>query len=133
MSASFKETSLPRITADLASMFRSAIEKGGVKYVVDMEGSEHPVWIDRDMWEVSPSSSFSLRKSFSMLLEMRSNSRYLVKLLYVVDCHPRNDICYSLFRIQERVFQRTKFIGYLRISIARMIKREGRSRGREWD
>lgn len=52
MSASFKETSLPRITADLASMFRSAIEKGGVKYVVDMEGSEHPVWIDRDMWEV---------------------------------------------------------------------------------
>jgi hypothetical protein len=133
MSASFKETSLSRITADLASMFRSAIEKGGVKYVVDMEGSEHPVWIDRDMWEVSPPSPFSLRKSFSMLLEMRSNSRYLVKLPYVVDCHPQNDICCSLFRILERVYQRTKFIGYLRISIARMIKKDGRLRGREWD
>jgi hypothetical protein len=58
MSASFKETSLQRITADLASMFRSAIEKGGVKYEVNMEGSEHPVWIDRDMWEVSPSNTF---------------------------------------------------------------------------
>jgi len=56
MTASFKETNLQRYTADLASLFRSAIEKGGIKYVVDVSGKERPVWIDREMWEVvSPS------------------------------------------------------------------------------
>jgi signal transduction histidine kinase len=52
MSASFKETSLQRFTAGLASLFRSAIEKGDVKYEVITEGREQSVWIDRDMWEV---------------------------------------------------------------------------------
>jgi signal transduction histidine kinase len=52
MRASFKETSLQQYTADLASQFRSAIEKGGVKYTVDSSGKGKPVWIDRDMWEV---------------------------------------------------------------------------------
>ena len=53
MSASFRETNLQKYTADLASLFRSAIEKGGVKYIVDASGKERSVWVDRDMWEVS--------------------------------------------------------------------------------
>jgi signal transduction histidine kinase len=53
MAASFRETNLKRCTADLASLFSSAIEKGGVKYVVDTDGKERTVWVDRDMWEVS--------------------------------------------------------------------------------
>jgi hypothetical protein len=52
MNVSFRETNLQKYTADLASLFRSAIEKGGVEYIVDMSGKEHPVWVDRDMWEV---------------------------------------------------------------------------------
>jgi His Kinase A (phospho-acceptor) domain len=52
MTASFRETNLQRYTADLASLFRSAIEKGGVKYVVDVSGKEKKVWVDREMWEV---------------------------------------------------------------------------------
>jgi len=52
MSAFFVETDLQRYTADLASLFRSAIEKGGVKYEVVMDGRQQPVWVDRDMWEV---------------------------------------------------------------------------------
>ena len=52
MNVSFRETNLQKYTADLASLFRSAIEKGGVEYIVDMRGKEHPVWVDRDMWEV---------------------------------------------------------------------------------
>jgi signal transduction histidine kinase len=52
MGAAFKETNLQKYTADLASLFRSAIEKGGVKYVVDTSGKERTVWVDRDMWEV---------------------------------------------------------------------------------
>src|SRR5271170_509616 len=51
MSAAFRETSLQRYTTDLASLFRSAIEKGGVKFEVTMDGKDIPVWIDREMWE----------------------------------------------------------------------------------
>jgi signal transduction histidine kinase len=51
MSAAFRETSLQRYTTDLASLFRSAIEKGGVKFDVMMDDDEQPVWIDREMWE----------------------------------------------------------------------------------
>ena len=53
MNVSFRETSLQKYTTDLASLFRSAIEKGGVEYIVDMSGKEQPVWVDRDMWEVT--------------------------------------------------------------------------------
>ena len=52
MNVSFQETYLQKYTADLASLFRSAIEKGGLEYIVDMTGNEQPVWVDRDMWEV---------------------------------------------------------------------------------
>jgi signal transduction histidine kinase len=51
-SAVFKETSLQQYTMDLASLFRSAIEKGRVRYEVMAKGDDYPVWIDRDMWEV---------------------------------------------------------------------------------
>ena len=52
MACSFRETDLQKYTADLASLFRSAIEKGGVKYTVAVSGKGRPVWVDRDMWEV---------------------------------------------------------------------------------
>jgi len=54
MSAAFRETSLQRFTADLASLFRSAIEMAGLKFEVTMEGRDQPVWVDREMWEVLP-------------------------------------------------------------------------------
>ena len=53
MGAAFRETNLKQYTADLASLFRGAIEKGGVKYIVNTNGKERSVWVDRDMWEVS--------------------------------------------------------------------------------
>lgn len=52
MGAAFRETNLKQYTADLASLFRGAIEKGGVKFIVNTNGKERPVWVDRDMWEV---------------------------------------------------------------------------------
>ncbi|KAJ3054919.1 hypothetical protein HK097_000335 [Rhizophlyctis rosea] len=51
MQASFRESDLGKLTADLASVFRSAIEKGGVIFTVDCEHGGKTVWIDRDMWE----------------------------------------------------------------------------------
>lgn len=59
MSASYKETALQKVTADMASLFRSAIEKSGVKYEVITDGKEEPVWIDHAMWEVFSISTWS--------------------------------------------------------------------------
>jgi signal transduction histidine kinase len=53
MIVSYRETDLQKYTANLASLFRSAIENGGVKYIVDMSGKEQSAWVDRDMWEVN--------------------------------------------------------------------------------
>ncbi|KAJ3166450.1 hypothetical protein HDU88_003318 [Geranomyces variabilis] len=50
MQASFKETDVAAFTRDLASVFRSAIEKGGVMFIVECD-RERKVYIDHDMWE----------------------------------------------------------------------------------
>ncbi|HEY7187647.1 MAG TPA: ATP-binding protein, partial [Vicinamibacterales bacterium] len=49
--ASYEATDLATYTADLASVFRSAIEKAGLTLVVDCQPLAEPVYVDRDMWE----------------------------------------------------------------------------------
>jgi signal transduction histidine kinase len=49
--ADFVATNVSEFTNDLASLFRSAIEKAGLKYQVDCEPCLTPAYIDRDMWE----------------------------------------------------------------------------------
>ena len=49
--ASFEPVDLAGVTAELASVFRSAIEKAGLRLVVDCPALPEPVYIDRDMWE----------------------------------------------------------------------------------
>jgi signal transduction histidine kinase len=49
--ASYEATDLARLTTDLASVFRSAIEKAGLALVVDCPPLDEPVYVDRDMWE----------------------------------------------------------------------------------
>jgi signal transduction histidine kinase/ActR/RegA family two-component response regulator len=49
--ASYEATDLARLTTDLASVFRSAIEKAGLALVVDCPPTGEPVYVDRDMWE----------------------------------------------------------------------------------
>jgi signal transduction histidine kinase len=49
--ASYEPTELAELTADLASCFRSAVEKAGLELVVDTPPVGEPVYIDRDMWE----------------------------------------------------------------------------------
>jgi len=39
------------LTADLASVFRSAFERGGIKLTVQSNALSQPVYVDRDMWE----------------------------------------------------------------------------------
>ncbi len=49
--ASFQPTDLAKLTNDLASVFRSAIERAGMTFTVDVSTIGEPVYVDRDMWE----------------------------------------------------------------------------------
>jgi signal transduction histidine kinase len=49
--AVFKPVDLAAYTAELASVFRSAIEKAGMRLILDLPPLPEPVFVDRDMWE----------------------------------------------------------------------------------
>jgi PAS domain S-box-containing protein len=49
--ASFQPTDLAIFTAELASNFRSAVEKAGLRLVIDCPPLPHQVYVDTDMWE----------------------------------------------------------------------------------
>jgi signal transduction histidine kinase/CheY-like chemotaxis protein len=51
MQASFEPTDLAAVTIELASMFRSAVERAGLELVVDCPPLPAPVHVDRAMWE----------------------------------------------------------------------------------
>jgi CheY-like chemotaxis protein len=51
MHAVYEPTDLPAYTADLAGMFRAAIERAGLALVVDCPPQPEPVFVDREMWE----------------------------------------------------------------------------------
>jgi PAS domain S-box-containing protein len=51
MQARFEPVDLAATTAELASVFRSAIERAGLAYEVECPPLGEPVYIDRDMWE----------------------------------------------------------------------------------
>ncbi len=49
--ASYEPADLVAVTADLASNFRSAMERAGLNFVVNCQPLSRPVYIDREMWE----------------------------------------------------------------------------------
>ena len=49
--ASYAPTDLSALTADLASNFRSVIERAGMRLVVDCPPLPEPAFVDREMWE----------------------------------------------------------------------------------
>ncbi len=51
VTASYEPADLAALTSDLASAFRSAIERGGVRFEVDCPPLSEPVFVDREMWE----------------------------------------------------------------------------------
>ena len=51
MMANFEGTEIGALTMDIASGFRSAIEKEGIEYTVDCDLLSKEVDVDRDMWE----------------------------------------------------------------------------------
>ena len=49
--AIYEPTDLASFTSDVASVFRSAMEKAGLQFSVDCEPLPQPAYVDRDMWE----------------------------------------------------------------------------------
>ncbi len=49
--AVYEPTDLATLTADLAGVFRSAIERAGLRLQVDCPPPPEPVYVDREMWE----------------------------------------------------------------------------------
>ncbi|MEU0053750.1 SpoIIE family protein phosphatase [Streptomyces sp. NPDC006309] len=51
MQATYEPVDLAAATAELASVFRSAIDKAGLAFEVDCPPMDQPVYVDRGMWE----------------------------------------------------------------------------------
>jgi len=49
--AIYEPTDLASVTSDIASVFRSAMENGGLRFSVECERIDEPVYVDHDMWE----------------------------------------------------------------------------------
>jgi PAS domain S-box-containing protein len=72
--AFYEATDLAALTRDLASTFRSAIERAGLHFEVDCHEIGEPVYIDREMWEkivlnlLSNAFKFTLEGSIAVRL-----------------------------------------------------------------
>jgi signal transduction histidine kinase len=51
VTASYEPVDLAASTAELASNFRSAIDKAGLRLKIDAPPLRQPVFVDRDIWE----------------------------------------------------------------------------------
>lgn len=49
--ASYEPTDLATFTTELASLFRSAIERAGLKLILKIPSLSEPIYVDREMWE----------------------------------------------------------------------------------
>ncbi len=73
--ASFARHDLSALTADLASNFRSAIERAGLRLVVDVPPSPEDVYVDRDVWEKIVLNLLSNALKFTFEGEIRVSLR----------------------------------------------------------
>ena len=51
MQASYEPADIAQLTAELASVFRSAVDRAGLAFEVDCPPLPEPVYLDRGMWE----------------------------------------------------------------------------------
>ncbi|WP_437635715.1 ATP-binding protein [Sorangium sp. So ce854] len=78
--ASYEPTDLSALTADLASAFRSAMERAGLAFDVDCPPLPEPIYVDHDMWEkivlnlLSNALKFTFEGTVAIALRPRGDS-----------------------------------------------------------
>jgi PAS domain S-box-containing protein len=75
--ASYEATDLASLTSGLASVFRAAIEKAGLSFVVDCQPLLEPIFVDRDMWEKIVLNLLSNAFKFTLDGEIRVRLQWL--------------------------------------------------------
>jgi signal transduction histidine kinase/CheY-like chemotaxis protein len=87
LQASFEPTDLAALTRDLASTFRSAVERAGLKFVVDCADLVPSTYVDIDMWEkvVLNLLSNALKFTFAGQIEVRLRAEEAQAVLTVTD------------------------------------------------
>jgi signal transduction histidine kinase len=81
--ARFEPVDLAALTTDLASTFRSAMDKAGLQFSVESSGPASPAYVDRDMWEkivlnlVSNAFKFTLQGSVRVRIAMQGQRAIL--------------------------------------------------------
>jgi len=82
--ARYQATDLSAFTRDLASVFRSAIERAGMRLVLDCPPLRAPVYVDREMWEkvvlnlLSNAFKYTLEGEIGVSLRDREDGAELV-------------------------------------------------------
>jgi PAS domain S-box-containing protein len=85
LDASYEATDLVDFTRDVASTFRSAIERAGLRFELRLEKLNEPVYVDREMWEkivlnlLSNAFKFTLEGSITIRLR-REDSQALFEV-----------------------------------------------------
>jgi PAS domain S-box-containing protein len=85
--ATYEPIDLSTLTCDLASTFRSMIERAGLRYVVDCEPLDAPVYVDREMWEKT-------------VLNLLSNA-FKFTLHGTITVHLRREAAHALLEVSD--------------------------------
>ena len=84
--AMYEPTDLASVTADISSVFRSAVEKAGLTFVIDCPPLSESAYVDRDMWEkivlnlISNAFKFTFKGTIEVKLRETSNHIQLTVL-----------------------------------------------------
>jgi PAS domain S-box-containing protein len=81
--AVYEPVDLPAYTSELAGVFRAAVQKVGMRLIIDCPPFSEPVFVDRDMWEkivlnlVSNAFKYTLEGEISVSLRTENRSAVL--------------------------------------------------------